>query len=95
LGRITIDDFVEYHYDCIYSKQKSKMIQTITLTLADFEGISESQGNRLVGGFSKTFSVQEIAANELASNNCKGGNCAILCGSNVGCNAVEGCGATK
>jgi len=69
------------------------MKQKMTLAFDDFEGISESQGNQLVGGFSKSFSVQEIVLNEAASNNCKGGNCAVLCGSNVGCNAVAGCGA--
>ena len=66
-------------------------MKKVTITLESFEGISESQGNQLVGGFSQSFSGQE-AAFSASTNNCQGGNCAANCGVNVGCNTVAGCG---
>ena len=70
------------------------MKQKVTLTLENFEGISESQGNRLVGGFSQIFSGQEspFSASEGTTNNCASGNCVAGCGTNSGCNVVAGCG---
>ena len=68
------------------------MNKKITLTLENFEGISESQGNQLVGGFSQSFSGQEAAFSASTTNNCSGGNCVSGCGTNSGCNTVAGCG---
>lgn len=65
-----------------------------TFSLSAFEQISEASGQSLAGGFSKSFSLADAESNSLTANNCKGGNCAILCGSNVACNAVPGCAST-
>ncbi len=70
------------------------MKRKIDLTLTAFEKISESKGQTLIGGFSQSFTIDRGSLDLAAANNCKGGNCAVLCGSNVGCNAKEGCGAT-
>jgi hypothetical protein len=71
-------------------------MKKMTITLENFEGISESHGNQLVGGFSASFSTTKFESNlALADNNCKGGNCVEGCGGNSGCNTVTGCGNTK
>ena len=64
--------------------------------ISNFESISESSGNKLVGGFSTSF-TGGVDSLETISNNCEGGNCATRCGSgqNIGCNAVAVCGVVK
>ncbi len=69
------------------------MKNKVTLILENFEMISEPQENNLVGGFSKSFSIQNtIPEIDPPSNNCWSGNCAYACGGNVSCNTVAGCG---
>jgi len=70
------------------------MKKKITITLENFEGISETQSNQLMGGFSQSFSGQDKIADTLIGNNCQGGNCVEGCGSdnNVMCNNRVGCG---
>ncbi|MDP1814041.1 MAG: hypothetical protein Q8K92_06290 [Leadbetterella sp.] len=68
----------------------------ITFNLNDFESISETSENQLVGGFSASLSFNPaMSFGDDNSNNCLGGNCVDGCGSgqNVrGCNTVSGCG---
>jgi hypothetical protein len=75
----------------------SSMKKKITITLEDFEGISETQSRQLIGGFSKSFSGQVELSSTLVGNNCQGGNCVQGCGSdnNLACNYHVGCGTTK
>ncbi|MEE4000518.1 hypothetical protein V1T75_09210 [Tenacibaculum sp. FZY0031] len=69
----------------------------LTFDISNFEPISENSENKLIGGFSISVtskeSFKETDPNS-GCNNCHGGNCASGCGtgSNVGCNAVAGCG---
>jgi hypothetical protein len=68
-------------------------MKKVTITLDDFERVSSSQGNVLVGGFSLSYTAPSIETNfAFADNNCKGGNCTQGCGGNTGCNTVDGCG---
>lgn len=67
------------------------MENKLTISLSGFEQLSEAIGQSLVGGFSVSFSLSDAQSSSLTANNCRGGNCAVLCGSNVGCNAVAGC----
>ncbi len=71
------------------------MKNKITLIFENFEKISESQENSLVGGFSKSFSNQNEISFDQETNNCDGGNCVAGCGGNVKCNTVAGCGAKE
>lgn len=61
---------------------------------AEFEQISSRQSDKLVGGFSKSFSGRAALADTVVGNNCQGGNCAHGCGgdNNVICNNRVGCG---
>lgn len=63
-------------------------------SVAEFEQISSFQTGKIVGGFSRSFSVSGTVANDLVGNNCHGGNCAHGCGgdNNVYCNTTVGCG---
>jgi len=64
----------------------------MTLIFQNFEKISESQEQNLVGGFSKSFSNQNGISFSEETNNCHGGNCASGCGpTNIGCNVTAGC----
>jgi len=70
-------------------------MKKVTITLENFEGISESQGNQLVGGFSVSFSASKGSEFDMAvANNCNGGNCVTGCGGNSGCNTVANCKCT-
>jgi hypothetical protein len=62
--------------------------------LVDFEQISSFQSDKLVGGFSNSFSVRTALADTVIGNNCQGANCAHGCGgdNNVYCNTTVGCG---
>lgn len=68
----------------------------VTIMLEGFEGISETQGKKLVGGFSASFSAvsKSAVADDAAANNCRGGNCTTGCGGNTGCNTVANCKCT-
>lgn len=61
--------------------------------ISKFEALSETSGNRLVGGFSDTITGSSNSSGTL-SNNCQGGNCVERCGSgqNIQCNGVRACG---
>jgi hypothetical protein len=64
----------------------------VTIMLESFEGISESQGKKLVGGFSASFTASRSSfTDESVANNCKGGNCVVACGGNSACNTVANC----
>ncbi|WP_452225614.1 hypothetical protein [Lacinutrix chionoecetis] len=65
----------------------------MTFDISNFESISENSENKLIGGFSVSF-TGGVNSLETISNNCEGGNCATRCGSgqNIGCNDVAGCG---
>jgi hypothetical protein len=65
-----------------------------TFSFNAFEKISEAAGKSLAGGFSRSFSLADVESDISGANNCKGGNCAILCGSNIACNAIAGCAPT-
>jgi hypothetical protein len=68
-------------------------MKKVTVVFENFENLSKSQGDRLVGGFSASFnapSFQSVFSG--ADNNCKGGNCVPACGGNSACNTVDGCG---
>ena len=70
----------------------------ISIDLSQFESISESSEQILVGGFSATFSVGAAAfTGDTGDNNCSGGNCKIGCGNgqNINCNTVAGCGVQQ
>lgn len=70
-------------------------MKKVTITFEDFEGLSKTQGDKLVGGFSASFSSPRYQSSfSGADNNCKGGNCVEGCGGNSGCNTVDGCGNT-
>ena len=67
-----------------------------------FESISTVSEQKLVGGFSGSFSANSDAQTleQDQSNNCLGGNCADGCGvngpfPNIGCNSYSGCGLPK
>jgi len=67
----------------------------ITVDLTQFESISSTSGERLIGGFSASFTtIPGGAVADVGSNNCQGGNCAIGCGGgqNFQCNTAVGCG---
>jgi hypothetical protein len=66
----------------------------VLMDLHKFESISETSGQKLIGGFSATFSVNELVDESGGSNNCQGGNCKTGCGTgqNIQCNTVDGCG---
>lgn len=67
----------------------------INFNLADFEAISETAENQLVGGFSTSISVMAGTPFAVEDNNCNGGNCVSGCGTgqNVSqCNTTPGCG---
>ncbi|MDP1814039.1 MAG: hypothetical protein Q8K92_06280 [Leadbetterella sp.] len=67
-----------------------------SFNLSNFESISETSENQLVGGFSSSLSFNlTMSYGDDNSNNCEGGNCAAGCGTgqNVkSCNTVSGCG---
>jgi len=60
-----------------------------------FESISTVSEQKLVGGFSGSFSANSDAQtlDQDQSNNCLGGNCVLGCGTyqNFGCNNIVGC----
>ena len=62
----------------------------------DFESIINLDENKIVGGFSSSYSnnLDGTVVGGDASNNCLGGNCNHFCGygQNVQCNAYVGCG---
>lgn len=67
-------------------------MKKVTIMLESFEGISESQGKKLVGGFSSSFSGSRSSmTDESMANNCRGGNCIVGCGGNSACNTVANC----
>lgn len=71
---------------------------SIKFKFTDFEEISETSSERLIGGFSASFSINKNYgdADEVGSNNCAGGNCASGCGTgqNIHCpNVLPLCGA--
>ncbi len=61
-----------------------------------FEPVSGTGAERIIGGFSGSFSI--IANTNLSAgsdtNNCLGGNCTTACGwnQNIHCNVANGCG---
>ncbi len=61
-----------------------------------FDTISESGKEKLIGGFSASFSIVDDNSqlNSADANNCLGGNCTYACGvdQNIKCNAAAGCG---
>jgi len=69
------------------------MKNSLKFSISNYELISETNGQQLVGGFSSSFnySVNEL---EAGANNCDGGNCRAECGTgqNIQCNTVAGCG---
>ena len=71
-----------------------KIIKSKTkLVLTGFEKISESQENKLIGGFSKTISdPTTILDGGGTTNNCQGGNCKDGCGQGQNVNCIQGCG---
>ncbi|GEM_PF-1141901 len=63
-----------------------------TIIYENFEKISESQENNLVGGFSTSFSNQAQVRFDIDTNNCKI-NCIPACRpENSGCNTIASCG---
>ncbi|MDP1814042.1 MAG: hypothetical protein Q8K92_06295 [Leadbetterella sp.] len=68
----------------------------IAFNLNDFESISETSENQLVGGFSASLSFNlAMSYGDDNSNNCSAGNCVKGCGTgqNVDlCNTTPGCG---
>jgi hypothetical protein len=66
----------------------------ISVDLTKFESVSETAEQKLLGGFSASFSSDLENVGDEGSNNCAGGNCVEGCGkgSNSGCNTVAGCG---
>lgn len=66
----------------------------VLMDLTQFESISETSGQQLIGGFSATFSTTELVDDSGGSNNCQGGNCKTGCGTgqNIQCNTVDNCG---
>lgn len=67
----------------------------INFKLADFEAITETAENQLLGGFSTSISVIAGISFAVEDNNCSGGNCTSGCGTgqNVSkCNTTIGCG---
>jgi len=60
-----------------------------------FESLREGGADKLIGGFSTTFSLSSLEqTNEIEeSNNCLGGNCKNGCGigQNISCNTVANC----
>ncbi|MEE4000516.1 hypothetical protein V1T75_09200 [Tenacibaculum sp. FZY0031] len=72
---------------------KTKLVFNVSV----FESISENVENKLIGGFSQSFSSSTKEEFE-TTNNCRGGNCSTGCGDgpigqNKGCNVAAGCGA--
>jgi len=69
---------------------------SFSFNFKDFEKISESHGEKLVGGFSQVVAqaMVEFDKDPGGSNNCDGGNCKAGCGNgqNIQCNTVAGCG---
>lgn len=68
----------------------------LKFNLSNFEPISESSENKLIGGFSPSISI-EIKDHEFNTNNCNGGNCVSGCGNGQNvqtCNTSMGCGKT-
>lgn len=69
----------------------------ISVDLTRFESVSETAEQKLIGGFSASFSTNltENVGDE-GSNNCAGGNCVEGCGNgqNNKCNTVAGCGVS-
>jgi len=63
------------------------MKRKIKIDINCFETMGETSENKLVGGFSTSFTFQGTSLNEEGSNNCQGGNCASGCGNgqNVNC----------
>jgi len=70
----------------------------LMFNVSSFEPISDIGSEKLIGGFSTSFSVSMVHGsdiNDVGSNNCAGGNCVSGCGNgqNIHCsNAVPGCG---
>jgi hypothetical protein len=65
----------------------------IFFQLSDFESLSESGENQLIGGFSNSISITTLQALG-DGNNCLGGNCTSGCGDgqNISkCNTSVGC----
>jgi hypothetical protein len=65
----------------------------ISMSLNRFESLSETAENKMIGGFSASFSTEPVDDGG-GSNNCDGGNCKTGCGTgqNISCNTVAGCG---
>ena len=68
----------------------------VKIDFTQFESISQSSGERLIGGFSTSFSIGAAGfEGDVEGNNCEGGNCVDGCGNgqNNKCNTVAGCGS--
>jgi len=67
----------------------------VQINFLQLEQLKEIDNNKLVGGFSSSFSSFSSFDNkDESANNCLGGNCRIGCGSgqNIQCNTTAGCG---
>lgn len=62
--------------------------------IESYESISENSEKRIVGGFTASFSMEQIDhTKDDNANNCLGGNCKPGCAAhqNIDCNKVAGC----
>jgi hypothetical protein len=66
----------------------------LSVDLTRFESVSATSEQKLIGGFSASFST-DLTDNvgDEGSNNCLGGNCKMGCGidQNLRCNTAAGC----
>ncbi|MEE4000515.1 hypothetical protein V1T75_09195 [Tenacibaculum sp. FZY0031] len=69
----------------------------LSLSVSNFEPISENTENKLIGGFSQSIS-SSIRRENPSANNCEGQNCASGCTGgdpqNTKCNTVTNCGGS-
>lgn len=66
------------------------------INIDQFESITETTGQKFVGGFSSAFGNDTDDSDDGGgvTNNCSGGNCKSSCGTgqNIQCNSVANCG---
>lgn len=78
----------------IISKLDFQKNEEISYKNANFVEISKKNGDKLLGGFSLSFSFNDTIAPSDGANNCLGANCTNGCGvggQNSGCNGTAGC----
>lgn len=67
----------------------------LNLKIVNFEKITESNGKKIIGGFSQSVFISDPTSfDDGSTNNCQGGNCTRDCGhgQNIQCNTQSGCG---